>query len=523
MHKILLLIIGIHNVSLKNIFVSHEGNDNSSCGNWTSPCRSVRHAVNISAANDVVHIDHFNGVGYEECELHNNTILLDKSLTFTGDNGMAWLSCTAPNYAFFTLHSPGITSKFVFSNVSFICANGQLLRNRNNETRLELILDNIYSNSSVVFQSLFCSIDVKNSTIFGGGYSLHQIQLKCGNIKARFVGSTFNSSGIELRGDDGFGEYQIYDVSVTHCTFESERNVNESKNGPVIRLTPTNLVYKIVIDTSIFRNFFLLQSPESSVLIIKVYDGKKGNALISLDRLVFERIDCSAGTVHFVSAYPGGEYKKYGIDVGIYNSKFINSDKALALYTNEAVKIHNNSFLYIAMDFASPSLIELYYKGIYLFYICNFQVTFSQFISDFTLIQSDSSTSVDYWNISTNFTIVNAEGFLGGSYTREFTVLSSAQDSGRITNIINGSFTVLCPTGFRIRFKHDCITAGGMMRCDMLSASCKQCPRQTYSLERGELYFSVNNDVNCLGCPYGGSCDARQIDSTAKFLGEYIR
>jgi hypothetical protein len=99
LNKINIVLKGIEHVSLKNIFVSHRGQDEDNCGNWTLPCRSARHAVNISNANDVIHIDYAEGRPYKERE-HliggNHTIMLDKSLSFYGFNGTAILDCEQP-------------------------------------------------------------------------------------------------------------------------------------------------------------------------------------------------------------------------------------------------------------------------------------------------------------------------------------------------------------------------------------------------------------------------------------------
>ena len=78
------------------MFVSHRGQDEDNCGNWTNACRSVRHAVKISNANDVIRIDYAEGRPYQECEQligGNQAIMLDKSLSFYGFNGSAILHC----------------------------------------------------------------------------------------------------------------------------------------------------------------------------------------------------------------------------------------------------------------------------------------------------------------------------------------------------------------------------------------------------------------------------------------------
>ena len=104
------------------MFVSHRGKDEDFCGDWTFPCRSVRQAVNISSANDVIYIDYAEGRPYKECEHlisnENQTIILDKSLAFFGLNGSGILNC-AQTYPFFQVNSAAYTTiKIVFSNLS---------------------------------------------------------------------------------------------------------------------------------------------------------------------------------------------------------------------------------------------------------------------------------------------------------------------------------------------------------------------------------------------------------------------
>jgi hypothetical protein len=171
---------GIHPVSLKNIFVSHRGQDEDNCGNWTLPCRSVRHAVNISSANDVIYIDYAEGRPYKECEYlisnENHTIMLDKSLSFYGFNGTAILGrhCEQFTFSFFGINSSehDITSKIVFSNLS-LASRGTLLGESHysifkmKRFELEFNFCNIERSSYFVVacHSLSCSIQVLGSNI----------------------------------------------------------------------------------------------------------------------------------------------------------------------------------------------------------------------------------------------------------------------------------------------------------------------------------------------------------------------
>ena len=173
------------------MFVSHRGQDEGNCGNWTLPCRSVRHAVNISSANDVIHIDYAGGRPYQECE-HlvggNQAIMLDKSLSFHGFNGSAILHCEQ-TYPFFEINSQNLKNcsapKIVFSNLS-LASRGTLFHAFYAiSSRFELefnFCDIERSLSFVQAKSLSCSIQVFNSNIRS---SRDPIYMLCGNLTAR--------------------------------------------------------------------------------------------------------------------------------------------------------------------------------------------------------------------------------------------------------------------------------------------------------------------------------------------------
>ena len=155
---------GIQNLLSKNVFVSHRGKEEHFCGNWTLPCRSVRQAVNISNANDVIYIDYVEGRPYEECEDlisdEKHTIMLDKSLSFYGFNGSAMLQCKH-TYPFFGIkNSPYTTSKIVFAGLT-LASRGILI-----------IVHHKIQNSMFYLELNFCDINRTNSCYQGNIFIL---------------------------------------------------------------------------------------------------------------------------------------------------------------------------------------------------------------------------------------------------------------------------------------------------------------------------------------------------------------
>ena len=57
------------------------------------------------------------------------------------------------------------------------------------------------------------------------------------------------------------------------------------------------------------------------------------------------------------------------------------------------------------------------------------------------------------------------------------------------------------------------------MLCSYFTATCEQCPRRTYSLERGELFNNLTKPVVCQACPKGGNCVNGHVTAKPNFWG----
>ena len=77
-------------------FVSQQGTDLNTCGNWSMPCRTIRQTVKMSKDGDQIYIDSANGRPFMECENVTEStcsIELNKTISFYGINGRPTIKC----------------------------------------------------------------------------------------------------------------------------------------------------------------------------------------------------------------------------------------------------------------------------------------------------------------------------------------------------------------------------------------------------------------------------------------------
>ena len=521
LNKINIVLKGIEHVSLKNIFVSHRGQDEDNCGNWTLPCRSVRHAVNISNANDVIHIDYAEGRPYKECE-HliggNHTIMLDKSLSFYGFNGTAILDCEQP-YSFFGINSPLFsTPKVVFSNLS-LATHGIILLNAASiyvsSFELEFKFCDINRSSYFVMAfALSCSIQVVNCNIRS---DLNPIMLTCTFLKARLTGSTFFSCSVELVSERFLFRQRHYDrkpsldVHIYNCTFTLSKR--QPSCNSFVEIFSWSAIGNITIASSVFTYFCNSQALGiySSLESIKIN--------IVLDRLRFEHLYCDYGVV---SIELWQTIDSNLINVGIFNSVFVNTTRALVIsfpgYSSAplaTVILHNNTFNITHNIFGNEGLAYLF-GGSYHFSSCRFFQHVPLYNPEFPLIHVERPASIEFkncWYESYLITETSRNGNLSNS--NMFYVISYRSLEGERL-VMKGYFTILCPIGYTIHLKTDCYKE---VNCNLFTAFCVQCPRKAYSLDRGEAHNTRSNYITCHECPVGGNCVEGQVTSKPNFWG----
>ena len=485
-------------MSLKNVFVSHRGQDEGNCGNWTLPCRSVRHAVNISSANDVIHIDYAEGRPYKECQ-HliggNQAIMLDKSLSFYGFNGSTLLYC-GQTYPFFEINSSEHTTpKIVFSNLSLI-TNGPLFDATfaiSNRFELEFnFCDVERSYYFVVALSLSCSIQVLNSNIRS---IQNPLQMECGNLTARLTGSVFFSCSTILISDSdhlpreaSLAPYESeLNVHIYNCIFIPMRGKQSCDS--LLQIIPSTRNYNIIINSSIFMNF-------NNHL-------KTRHAALEIDADSAENRQCN---------------------VSIFNSMFVNTTKA---FTGKialcSAKLYNITFQSTHRMLRSGSLIDIF-GGSYHILSCHFFQNVPVQNPIYPLIHTESSTKVTFENCSYEIYPIAKTSRNGNVLSSNmFYVLS--YDSTGITDkgvslVVKGYFTMLCPPGYRMTLNAISNNSADVsVTYWLFTAFCDQCPRKTYSFDRGEVQNHKSNDITCHECPVGGKCVEGQVRSKPNFWG----
>ena len=92
-------------------------------------------------------------------------------------------------------------------------------------------------------------------------------------------------------------------------------------------------------------------------------------------------------------------------------------------------------------------------------------------------------------------------------------------DSFRVYLIGYRSLGIFCPRGYDLNGEIQCKGSSNTIECSYLYYSCQQCPRKTYSLNRGELRNNTIEKVQCLKCPRGGQCENGQITAKPDFWG----
>ena len=530
LNEINIVFKGIHPISLKNIFVSHRGQDEDNCGNWTVPCRSVRHAVNISSANDVIHIDYAEGRPYKECEhlKENHTIMLDKSLSFYGFNGTAILHCEQ-TYSFFGINSSEhITSKIVFSNLSL--ASGGILLNFYHSTRFELEFNFCNVERSVSFVSAYgllsCSLQVLGSNI----RSLYgPIFAECINLTARLIESTFFSCMVTLNSPlQTFGlNYQdrkpVLNVYIYNCTFIPMSMNTQLSCDYLVGISPRSAqVCNITIKLSIFRNFYNLADVSRSTAL-RIFSESRQITIV-LDTLRFENITCYDAVIYMRLLY---DNKREISIAGVLNTVFVNTTRAVmciadgpavTFFSHDIVKFYNNTFNITRSIFGKEGPVYFVGGGSYHFSSCHFFQNVPVYNPVFPLIHFGSVTKVTFENCSyESYPIIETSRNGNLSNSNMFYVIS--YEIGAFFTI-KGYLTILCPQGYTVNLHTDCYKSSDVaVNCNLFSAFCEQCPRKTYSFDRGEAYNTRSNYITCHDCPVGGNCVEGHVTSKPNFWG----
>ncbi len=541
----------------KSLLVSHDGVNVFGCGNWTTPCRTLRYAVLISTSGDEILIDHAQKKPYEECDnfpRSTSVIQLDKSLSFTGVNGTAVVQCKK----WFRLFIINSTSnlrvvRIVMSNM--VLSTSYTLIHCEKGSRFQLLLHRcVFRNYYFAISAklnIHCSIGVFNCTFDGNTHS--SIVTSCRNLTAQLVGNTFLISPVNLRtvSDSKNIRWQLIEVLVSRCGFCGEQKL--LCTAP-LTISPSAAFVNITVELSVFKEQ-KGKCPSSRVNVLHihgVYSKTRKQTIINLHKLSFENNYCTGAMVRLIPVYVRGTVFK----VAITNSLFRNTTSALYVrfygtragsIAGDGIFLSNNTFLNTYKASMNPWFNIHLGNGKYRISNCNFinniggdnpydaviRVNSAHAIvaifkdcyfensharSSSTQIFAENNHRLLFYNNNTmNMTRLNKE--------RSIITFTSNKPSGGARNLrLRGDLKVLCPYGYVIASNKYCQEAKNKkyIECAYFSVSCKLCPRNTYSITRAVLHNNITSQIQCHDCVKGGQCFEGILTAKPDFWGYKI-
>ena len=401
-------------------------------------------------------------------------------------------------------------------------------------TRFELefnFCDIERSSYCVRAMSLSCSIRVFNSNIRS---DLDPIRANCINLTARLTRSTFLSCSVQLEAEPLLFWQSHYDkepelnVHIYNCSFI--RTKRQKYCYSFVAILPQYSLCNITIKSSMFVNLYdIVATPKISTALLISSSNHIIKTNIVLDRLHFENINCDSAVVT-MTLWQIDRQKPF--DVGIFNSVFVNITRALDIsiirfssipFSKYLVNLHNNTFNITHSIFGKEGPVYLS-GGSYHFSSCRFFQYVPVYIPEYPLIRVEGKASIKFencWYESYLITETSRNGNLSNS--NMFYVISY-RSLEKEHLVMNGYFTILCPIGYTMHLKTECyktsdMTSDKAVNCDLFIAFCEQCPRKTYSLDRGEVHNTRSNHITCHDCPVGGNCVEGKVTSKPNFWG----
>ena len=541
-------ILGIQDVMTNSLFVSHQGNDLNNCGNWTMPCRTVRHAVKMSNDGDQIYIDYAQGRPYTECENVTEStcsIELPKSVSFHGLYGKAEIRCKN-GLRFFKIRSPSFNiTRVKFFNL--VISRSNTVAELDVGARTELVFHNtlITKNQIGIYskRSTDCFILIYNSSferIFLGG-----VRLQCLNLTAHIISSTFKLSPLLLgnRGNKPVVRQKIK-VLVLGTIFDGE-NI-QMCSADMFSIRPHAAVVNITIIGSEFRNHFGFSCVKGEFSTLRIVDHMsvpRNKTFIFLKNLLVENNYNKMSAVVLSAGY----LKYTFVKVEMRDSILRNNSEALLVTTHRfaysktspTIFLTNNTFVDNFYKYIKPKVAAaLYFRS------GKTRVSSCRFIDNragpnpYTAVAtiSDEATVsfVDCYFENQQTSVQSNQLFASGFRTIKFigkntfnlialkekqSVLIHIPTSLSSGMIMRKDFKILCPQGYKLNPQQQCIGITNGMICYYINVQCEQCPTKTYTLERGEFIFNKSNDIQCQQCPRGGDCGSGLVTAKPNFWG----
>ena len=540
-------LLGVHDVLTIAFFVSHNGDDLNSCANWTMSCRTVRRAVTVSTEGDQIFIDYGQGMPYMECENLKNTtfsIELTKSLSFHGINGKAEIRCDKW-YGLFSI----ISTSFNVIRVNFfnlVISNSNIVARINVGTRSALLFqDTLVKNNLMSIYSkcsFYCSILISNSSFehnLPGG-----IRLQCFNVIAQIISSTFKLNPVF------FANIEYKSPHLQNMTVLVQSTVVDGESTQtcvdMFAIQPVAATLNVTITDSHFKNHIANCRPKDEISALHMY-GRNSN-ILKVARIFLSNLSIENNYNHCATLYLALGYKVFtDVEVILRDSTFRNNSAALRVKPYNRNKhssskliifLENNTFVENIYKLLEPNAASIYFeRGKSHVSSCRFinnkadgssyggvvtisehaVVTFSN--SYFENYQTDAKSKQLFASGDNvlRFTGNNTFNLIALKERQSvFIRIPTAMSAGAV---IKKDFHVLCPQGFKINSQRRCINIQNGIICYYIDLECEQCPRKTYTLERGELIFNTSNSIQCKQCPRGGECDSGLVTARPTFWG----
>ena len=522
-------------------FVSQQGTDLNTCGNWSMSCRTIRHAVKMSKDGDQIYIDSAKGKPYMECENVTDSICsieLNKTISFHGINGRPTIKCKR-SYTLFVLKNSNLNvPKVGFYNLVFTST--YTVAECSKSAGCDLVVENTTFIDNFLGlrcrDSENCLISIHNSTFRENTF--WAIWLRCTNLTAQITNSVFQKNPTLLDNQEYPNNWQTgVEVFIRNSVFD----------GQYMDIA-TNLFfigsYAMMLNISILDSLFVNCAGHSSLSIFDDPPRKRIETYISLRNVrVKNNLNAEMGAVHLKTVFN----KEAHFEVEILNSYFKNNSAALFIevfhlrrqdkaYSMKPTVLRNNTF---TQNFNGKTPFG-YVPAIY-FYAGKHQVTACRFydnkaekgsffavvtVFNFAIVtftdcyfenrQSFSAaTQLFATGESVDFKGENVFNMLALNKGQVIFMCILLNQQKGIVNINN--FRIICPQGYVLKTQTKCEKHS--MTCTYMQITCEECPPKTYALERSQFIFNARKNIKCTQCPRGGNCVSGIVKALPNFWG----
>ena len=484
-----------------------------------------------------------------ECENLKNTtfsIELTKSLSFHGINGKAEIRCDKW-YDLFSI----ISTSFNVISVNFfnlVISNSNIVARINAGTRSALLFqDTLVKNNLMSIYSkysFYCSILISNSIFehnLPGG-----IRLQCFNVIAQIISSTFKLNPLLFANiGDKPPRVRLQNMTVlVQSTVVDGESTQTCVDMFAIQLFAATL--NVTITDSHFKNHIANCRPKDEISALHMY-GRNSN-ILKVARIFLSNLSMENNYNHYATLCLALDYNVFtDVEVILRDSTFRNNSAALRVKPYNRSKhsrpkfiifLENNTFVENIDKLLEPNAASIYFEyGKSHVSSCRFfnnKADGSPYagvvtISEHAVVTFSNSYFENYQtDTKSNQLFASGNNVLRFTGNNTFNLIALKERQSVFIRIPTGmsagavikkDFHVLCPQGFKINSQRRCINIQNGIICYYIDLECEQCPRKTYTLERGELIFNTSNSIQCKQCPRGGDCDSGLVTARPTFWG----